>query len=150
MSGEYVEQVAKMTHWEYPEAVSRFARQLEALGIARELEQRGAVEGDLVMIDKYDFEFSPSMTNIYIPQELLEKDAMYEESGSVMGGSDEGGDGEDDAVPWRPFSQGGFLDVDVDELQGFNESDDWDMLDEDDFDDSEFAFADDEIWTSSD
>eukprot|EP00980_Cylindrotheca_fusiformis_P014308 scaffold3819_cov73-Cylindrotheca_fusiformis.AAC.1 len=26
--GEYIEQVAKMTHWEYPEAVARFGRQL--------------------------------------------------------------------------------------------------------------------------
>ena len=149
VQGEYVEQVAKMTHWEYPEAVSRFGRQLEALGIARELEQRGAVEGDLVMIDKYDFEFSPGMTNPYIPQELLERDSMFEGGGDMLADGEESDD-EDDAIPWRPFSKGGFLDVDVDELAGFNESGDWDILDDDDFDDSEFAFSDDEVWTSSD
>ncbi len=47
VKGPYIEQVAKMTHWEYPEAVERFGRQLHALGIADELTARGAMDGDL-------------------------------------------------------------------------------------------------------
>ena len=77
VTGNYVEQVARMTHWEYPEAVERFGRQLQAMGIADELTRRGADEHDLIMIDEYDFEFSPSMTNPYIPEELLEKDDIF-------------------------------------------------------------------------
>ena len=119
--------------------------QLEAMGIAGELEQRGAVEGDLVMIDKYDFEFSPGMTNPYIPEELLERDAAYEVGRPATGAEDENSD---ETLPWRPFQQGGFLDVDVDELVGFTEYDDWDMLDEEKFDEDTFAFSDDEVWTS--
>ena len=65
MNGDYIEQVAMMTHWEYPEAVERFGRQLEALGIASELERRGAVDGDLVMVDKFDFEFSSCNFGIF-------------------------------------------------------------------------------------
>ena len=79
ISGEYIENIARMTHWEYPEAIARFGRQLEALGIAKELQLRGAMDGDLVMVDEYDFEFNPGLTNPYIPQELLEKDSEYEQ-----------------------------------------------------------------------
>lgn len=149
ISGAYIEQVAKMTHWEYPEAVERFGRQLEALGIAAELERRGAVDGDLVMVDEYDFDFAPGLTNPYIPPELLEQDAMYEE--------DEDGhrrailvdepESEEDR-PWRPFSTGGYMDVDTDELMGFDEDGEWDLLDDDTFDNEHFEYDDDEVWMS--
>ncbi len=79
MKGDYIEQTAKMTNWEYPGAIERFGRQLDALGIATELQRRGAVDGDAVMVDKYDFDFVPSMMNSYISHELLEKDVTYEE-----------------------------------------------------------------------
>jgi Domain of unknown function (DUF1967) len=128
-----------MTHWEYPQALERFGRQLEALGISAELQARGAQTGDLVMIDKYDFEFSPGMTNVYIPPELLEAEA------SRQAGSDDDEEGE---LTWRPFSKGGFLDVDVDEFAGFSESEGWEMLEDDDFDEGEFVYSDDEIWTA--
>jgi hypothetical protein len=60
------------------------------------------------------------------------------------------GDQEDDDLQWRPFSEGGFLDVDRDELIGFMDNDDWELLDDDDFEDGDdFVFSDDEIWTSS-
>jgi hypothetical protein len=53
-------------------------------------------------------------------------------------------------MPWRPYSKGGFLDVDAGELVGFAESDDWDLLDDDDdFNGEDFAYADDEVWTYS-
>jgi hypothetical protein len=126
-----------MTHWEYPQALERFGRQLEALGISAELQARGAQSGDLVMIDKYDFEFSPGLTNVYIPPELLEAEASSE--------ADSGEDDEGELI-WRPFSKGGFLDEDLDEFAGFSESEDWEMLEDDDFDDGEFVYSDDEIW----
>lgn len=129
-----------MTHWEYPQALERFGRQLEALGISAELQARGAQDGDLVMIDKYDFDFSPGLTNVYIPPDLLEDEMM---------GSGEVDEVESGERPWRPFSQGGFLDEDVDEFAGFGDSEDWEVL-EDDFDDEDdaFQFSEDEIWTA--
>jgi Domain of unknown function (DUF1967) len=42
VTGMYIEQIACTTHWEYPEAVEQFGRQLDALdalGISRELSQ---------------------------------------------------------------------------------------------------------------
>lgn len=145
VSGDYIEQVAKMTHWEYPEAVARFGRQLDALGISEELELRGAEDGDLVMVNEYDFEFNAHYNNQYIPPELLEKDLEYDEDGNYIAKRKE----EEELPTWRPFSQGGFLDVDSDELEGFK-SDDWNFMDEDDFDeDGEFIFSDEEVWTSN-
>ena len=128
-----------MTHWEYPEALERFGRQLEALGISADLQARGAQDGDLVMIDKFDFEFSPGMTNVYIPPELLEEEMADKEDDDMDGSGDR---------PWRPFSQGGFLDEDVDEFAGFGDADDWEALEEDFDEDEDFLFSDDEIWTA--
>lgn len=148
ISGTYIEQIARMTHWEYPEAVERFGRQLEALGIADQLTQRGADEGDLVMVSDYDFEFSPGLSNYYIPPELLQADALH----LAGGGATEEKQGE---ASWRPFDKGGFLDIDSEELVGFNESGDWELLDEEgdfedgDHDDDDFdSFEDDAIWIS--
>ena len=155
MKGPYIEQVAKMTHWEYPEAVERFGRQLQALGIADELTARGAMDGDLVMIDEYDFDFAPGMTNPYIPQELLERDAYYEEKEAKMKpqtpramllNNDDVDDEEEEEV-WRPFNKGGYMDMDKDEIVEFNDDGGWDLL-EDDFDLSPEFQEGDEIWTS--
>lgn len=133
--GQHIENIAKMTHWEYPEAVERFGRQLEAMGISAELTRRSAVDGDLIMIDAFDFEFSPGMTNPYIPPELLEEEMPARK------------EPEKEEPTWRPFPQGGFLDVDRDEFVGFNEDGDWDLLEEFD-EDGEFIFDDDEVWTT--
>jgi len=139
VNGDYIEQVAKMTHWEYPEAVERFGRQLEALGIAEQLEDRGAVDGDLVMVDKFDFEFAPGMTNPYIPGELLEKDSFYDEQR-------QNGMLSDETTEWKAFRSGGYLDEDKKELLGFNDGDDWDLLDESE-ELEEFSYeADDDVW----
>ena len=53
-------------------------------------------------------------------------------------------------VAWRPFDRGGFLDVDSEELVGFNDSGDWDLLDEGDYDDDgEYvSYEEDEVWIS--
>ena len=133
--GEHIEQIAKMTHWEYPEAVERFGRQLEALGISAELSRLGAMDGDLIMIDQYDFDFSPGMTNPYIPAELLEQDTPK------LNNEDE------DEFEWRPFSEGGYLDVDSEEFAGF-EDEDWGLLEDEDVDEENFEYSDEEIWTS--
>ncbi|CAB9500407.1 GTPase Obg [Seminavis robusta] len=139
VSGSYIEHIAQMTHWDYPQAVERFGRQLEALGISAELQTRGAEDGDLVMIDKFDFEFSPGLTNVYLPPELLEAEAARD-------GNDK--DDEEEERPWRPFSKGGFLDEDVDEFVGFGELEDWEMLEDEDFDEEDFVYSDEEIWTA--
>jgi len=85
------------------------------------------------------------LNNLYIPQELLEKEARNEEK--AIGRTVK--DMEDEELLWRPFSQGGFLDVDTDELAGFMDDDEWGLLGDDFEDDDDFIFADDEIWTSS-
>jgi GTP-binding protein len=143
VKGPYIEQVAKMTHWEYP----------EALGIADELIARGALEGDLVMIDEYDFDFSPGKTNPYIPQELLDKDAMYEEQRAQNSQSPRGmlldskEITDDEEIPWTPFRKGGYMLMDKDEIVEFNQDGEWDLLD-DDFDLSEEFMEGDDVWTS--
>ncbi|CAN0247072.1 unnamed protein product, partial [Phaeothamnion confervicola] len=48
--GPKIERAAAMTSWDYYEAVARFQRIMEAMGISAELERRGAEQGDLVMI----------------------------------------------------------------------------------------------------
>ena len=141
-----------MTHWEYPEAVERFGRQLQALGIADELIARGAMESDLVMIDEYDFDFSPGKTNPYIPQELLEKDAIYQEERAKKDQSPRGmlldsKDIDTEEIPWTPFRKGGYMLMDKDEMVEFNDDGEWDLLDED-FDLSGDFMEGDDVWTS--
>jgi GTP-binding protein len=140
VSGAYIEQIAKMTHWEYPEAIERFGRQLEALGISAELERRGAMEGDLVMVDKFDFDFSPGMTNPYIPKYLLEEEMDRATLSKMETLSKE-------EVPWLPFGEGGYLNVDTEELLGFDAGD-WELLDDEldeDDDESELVLKDETI-----
>jgi len=158
VNGSYIEQVAKMTHWEYPEAVERFGRQLGALGIAAELQFLGAVDGDLVMVDEYDFEFAPGMTNPYIPTELLERDVVFEEEeerrrlGRKISGT-QPKEEEEEEEGWRPFRAGGYMDEDPDELVGFNDDAAWDLLDDESGEGGEdyseyFPEEGDEIWQS--
>ncbi len=115
VKGPYIEQIAKMTHWEYSEAVSRFGRQLDALGIAESLVKLGAQEGDLIMIDKYDFGFSPCSTNVYIPSELLKREAEQKDAQSKDKSNK-------DVLSWCLFTQGGYLNVDTDEFSNFDYS----------------------------
>ncbi len=58
VSGAKIERAAKMTYWEYDEAVQRFQRILEVLGIRRALAEAGVVEGDTVLIGEYELEWS--------------------------------------------------------------------------------------------
>ena len=56
-SREEIEKIVTMTNWDYYEAIQRFQRILEAEGIIAELKENGAIEGDLVMIGDWDFNF---------------------------------------------------------------------------------------------
>jgi GTP-binding protein len=58
VSGARIERAAKMTYWEYDEAVQRFQRILEVLGIRQALSEAGIQEGDTVRIGDYELEWS--------------------------------------------------------------------------------------------
>lgn len=57
VAGEAVERAAAMTYWEYDEAVRRFQRLLERLGVEEALRQAGAQPGDTVRIGEYELEW---------------------------------------------------------------------------------------------
>jgi GTP-binding protein len=56
--GAKIERAAKMTYWEYDEAVQRFQHILEAIGIRQALAAAGIQEGDTVLIGEYELEWS--------------------------------------------------------------------------------------------
>ena len=56
--GKRIERIVVMTRWEYYDAVMRFQRILEALGITAALRQRGVKEGDIVLIGDKQLEWS--------------------------------------------------------------------------------------------
>lgn len=55
--GTRIEEVVARMNWDYYESVQRFQRILEAMGISERLAKEGAVEGDLVMIGDWDFNY---------------------------------------------------------------------------------------------
>ncbi|MFC0233228.1 GTPase ObgE [Vagococcus entomophilus] len=57
LSGPGIEKLFKMTNFDHDESTMRFARQLRGLGVDEALRERGARDGDLVRIDKFEFEF---------------------------------------------------------------------------------------------
>jgi GTP-binding protein len=57
LSGEALERLFKMTDFSRDESVRRFARQMRGMGIDDALRERGAKDGDLVRIMKFEFEF---------------------------------------------------------------------------------------------
>jgi GTP-binding protein len=56
--GKRIERAAEMTYWELDEAVARFQRILEALGIYRALVDAGARQGDMVRIGEHELEWN--------------------------------------------------------------------------------------------
>jgi GTP-binding protein len=56
--GRHIERIVTMTRWEYYDAVMRFQRILEALGITEALRLRGVEEGDTVRIGDAQLEWS--------------------------------------------------------------------------------------------
>lgn len=57
VTGTRIIQIARMTVWDYYEAVQRFQRVMEAMGVDAALKEAGAKQGDLIMIDKWDFDY---------------------------------------------------------------------------------------------
>jgi GTP-binding protein len=55
--GKRIERAAEMTYWEMDEAVARFQRILELLGIYQALREAGVQEGDSVRIGEYELEW---------------------------------------------------------------------------------------------
>jgi GTP-binding protein len=58
VKGKRIERAAEMTYWELEEAVDRFQRILEALGIYRALKEAGVRQGDLVRIGGHELEWN--------------------------------------------------------------------------------------------
>lgn len=56
--GKRIERAAEMTYWELGEAVARFQRILEALGIYRALRDAGIQQGDTVRIGDHELEWN--------------------------------------------------------------------------------------------
>ncbi|MDX2160144.1 MAG: GTPase ObgE [bacterium] len=56
--GKRIERAADMTYWDYEEAVLRFHRLLETLGVTRALRDAGVEEGDTVTIGGHELEWS--------------------------------------------------------------------------------------------
>lgn len=57
LTGEKLEKLFEMTNFEHDETVMRFARQLRGMGVDEALRARGAKDGDIVRIGKFEFEF---------------------------------------------------------------------------------------------
>jgi GTP-binding protein len=57
VSGVAIERAARMTYWEYDEAVRRFQHLLERVGVEDALRQAGAKSGDSVRIAEYELEW---------------------------------------------------------------------------------------------
>jgi Obg family GTPase CgtA-like protein len=169
--GPYIEYIAQMTHWEYPEAVERFGRQLIALGITDQLIQIGATDGDLIMIHTFDFIFTPGMTNPYIPSDLLQQEREHEfmvskskqqqqvsslrnnkNSNSSNNNNNNNNnmmmEDHETSLSWRPFRDGGYLDMDPKELRGYqlqqnHHNEGYSEHDEDDDDWNDILFVND-------
>lgn len=57
LTGEKIETLFKMTDFTSNESAQRFARQLRSLGIDKALRERGAMDGDIVRLLDFEFEF---------------------------------------------------------------------------------------------
>lgn len=58
VTGEIIERAAAMTYWDYDEAVLRFHKTLEALGVVEALAKAGARSGDTVFVGDFELEWS--------------------------------------------------------------------------------------------
>jgi GTP-binding protein len=57
VKGKRIERAAEMTYWEFEEAVARFQRILELVGIYRALQEAGVQQGDTIRIGKHVLEW---------------------------------------------------------------------------------------------
>jgi GTPase len=56
--GERIERLAAMTDFDSDEALARFERALDRMGVEKKLRELGALEGDTVRIGQYEFTYS--------------------------------------------------------------------------------------------
>jgi GTP-binding protein len=57
VTGARIERAAQMTHWNYDDAIMRFQRILEAMGVSEALEKAGVQPGDTVFIGDIELEW---------------------------------------------------------------------------------------------
>ena len=57
VKGKRIERAAAMTYWDYDEAIQRFQKILEALGITAALKKAGVQVGDTVFIGEHELEW---------------------------------------------------------------------------------------------
>ena len=57
VTGKRIERAAAMTYWDYDEAVQRFQKILEVLGITAALKKAGVQVGDTVFIGEHELEW---------------------------------------------------------------------------------------------
>ena len=57
VTGKAIERAAEMTYWEYEEAVRRFQRLLDRMGIDRDMRKAGVQPGDTVRIGEHELEW---------------------------------------------------------------------------------------------
>jgi GTP-binding protein len=58
VTGKRIERAAAMTYWDYDQAVLRFQKILEILGVSAALKKAGVEPGDTVFIGEYELEWS--------------------------------------------------------------------------------------------
>ena len=58
VKGKRIERAAAMTYWDYDQAVLRFQKILEVLGVSQALKEAGVQPGDTVFIGEYELEWS--------------------------------------------------------------------------------------------
>lgn len=58
VTGKRIERAAAMTYWDYEEAVLRFQKILEILGVSKALRDAGVEPGDTVFIGEYELEWA--------------------------------------------------------------------------------------------
>ncbi|MCC6804831.1 MAG: GTPase ObgE [Anaerolineae bacterium] len=56
--GKRIERAAAMTYWDYDEAILRFQRLLDTVGVTEALREAGVQEGDIVHIGNHELEWS--------------------------------------------------------------------------------------------
>jgi GTPase len=57
LSGKRIERAAAMTYWDYEEAVMRFQKLLDRLGVSKALREAGVEEGDTIYIGSHELEW---------------------------------------------------------------------------------------------
>lgn len=71
IAGWKVEKVYQMTNWDYVEGVDRFQRILEAIGVNAQLKASGATNGDTVLCQGREFEYTES-ENVYSSAAMMD------------------------------------------------------------------------------